>query len=55
MMISEFLAFTGKIEHAHTVCTRPGPFLTEEGPRDKATTPYKPELSSIVIGNIGTV
>ena len=33
-MISEFPVFTGKIEHAHTVCTRPS-FSQREGPGDE--------------------
>ena len=34
-MISEFPAFTGKIEHAHIVCTRPS-LSQREGPGDEA-------------------
>ena len=34
-MISEFPVFTGKIEHAHTVCTRPS-LSQREGPGDEA-------------------
>ena len=33
-MISEFPVFTGKIKHAHTVCTRPS-LLQREGPGDE--------------------
>ena len=36
-MIFKFSVFTGKIEHVHTVCTRPS--LSEEGSGDKATLP----------------
>ena len=35
-MISKFPVITGKIEHAHTVCTRPS-FLQREGPGDEAS------------------
>ena len=35
-MISKFPVFTGKIEHAHTVCTRPS-ILQREGPGDETT------------------
>ena len=34
-MISEFPVFTGKIEHAHTVCTRPS-LSQREGSGDEA-------------------
>ena len=34
-MIYEFPVFTGKIEHAHTVCTRPS-LSQREGPGDEA-------------------
>ena len=34
-MISEFPVFTGKIEHAHTVYTRPS-LSQREGPGDEA-------------------
>ena len=37
-MISEFPVFTGKIEHAHTVYTRPS-LSQREGPGDEAI-PY---------------
>ena len=35
-MISEFPVFTGKIEHAHTVCTRPS-LSQREGPGDEVS------------------
>ena len=35
-MISEFPVFTGKIEHAHTVYTRPS-LSQREGPGDEAS------------------
>ena len=36
-MISEFPVFRGKIEHAHTVCTRPS-LSQREGPGYEAST-----------------
>ena len=36
-MISEFPVFTGKIEHAHTVCTRPS-LSQREGAGDEANS-----------------
>ena len=54
-MISEFPVFTGKIEHAHTVYTRPS-LSQREGPGDEAkfTTASKTKQNrskALVSGN----
>ena len=46
-MISEFPVFTGKIEHAHTVCTRPS-LSQREGPGDEASVSKKPNTESLI-------
>ena len=42
-MISEFPVFTGKIEHAHTVYTRPS-LSQREGPGDEAKPDSDPDM-----------
>ena len=45
-MISEFPVFTGKIEHAHTVYTRPS-LSQREGPGDEAITLHEGNVAHL--------